>query len=346
MNIALKTKLLLLFPAFVLVLGLAPLRSQDIHFSQYYNSPLTLSPALTGIAKGDVRVSGLYRSQWNAANAPYKTFLVAAEKKFYNINHDGWWFSGGLNLYQDNAGDGNLSTSSLALTGSYTRLLDRNNFLSLGLSAGLAGRAFDIGDLTFDDMWNGDIFDPNRPVNEDFSDRNILYPDFGVGLNYRMQVPRKRTKVDIGAGIFHLNQPNQSFLPNDPSQLSNRFSLYLIPVVQVTATGDVVGALNVQAQGDYFEALGNVAYRHYLITQRSKEVAVQFGVGYRFNEIGDALTPAAELHYRDWVVGLSWDMNISEFKEATNRNGGPEIAVRYIIHKVYPLKAFKACPLI
>jgi hypothetical protein len=46
------------------------------------------------------------------------------------------------------------------------------------------------------------------------------------------------------------------------------------------------------------------------------------------------------------MVGFSWDVNVSGFSAATNRNGGPEFTVRYIIHKVYPLKAFKACPLI
>jgi hypothetical protein len=46
------------------------------------------------------------------------------------------------------------------------------------------------------------------------------------------------------------------------------------------------------------------------------------------------------------MVGLTWDVNLSGFSAATNYNGGPEITVRYIIHKVYPFGAFKACPLI
>lgn len=344
MNIALKTTLHFLIP--VLLLGSLSLRAQDIHFSQFYNAPLTMSPALTGISKGDIRLSSLYRSQWNAANSPFKTFDVSAEKKFYNINHDRWWFSAGMNLYHDEAGDGNLSRNQVLLTGSFTKMLDRNSFLSIGASVGFGQRGFDFGNLTWDEMWNGDVFDPNGPTGEDFDDTKLAYPDFGTGVNFRRQFPKSRSKVDFGAGIHHINQPNQSFYDNDKSELPIRASFYIMPVAQVNEKGDIIGAATAQNQGEYFEALVSAGYRYYISTQRSKEIAVQLGFGYRFNAIGDALMPAAEFHYRDLMVGLSWDMNVSAFNTATNRNGGPEIAIRYIIHKVYPLKAFKACPLI
>jgi type IX secretion system PorP/SprF family membrane protein len=344
MNIVLKTKLQLLIP--VLVLGSISLFAQDIHFSQYYNAPLTMNPALTGISKGDVRLTSLYRSQWNAANSPFKTFNVSAEKKFYDITHDRWWFSGGIDLFHDEAGTGSLSNNHVVLSGSYTRMMDRLTFMSLGLTVGFGQRGFDFGNLTFDNMWNGDIVDFNRPVNENFDRTNLFYPDMGAGLNVRRQAFKGRSKVDFGAGIFHVNQPNQRFYDASDVRLPMRFSFYILPSVQVNDKGDIVGAATTQRQGEYAETLINVGYRYHISTQRSKEIAVQLGFGYRFNAIGDAFMPAAEFHYHDLMVGLSWDMNVSEFSTATNRNGGPEIAIRYIIHKVYPLKAFKACPLI
>lgn len=347
MNIALKTKLHLFVPAcVVLLLGSLPLCAQDIHFTQFYNSPLTLSPALTGISKGDLRFTGIYRSQWNTANSPYRTFNLAAEQKFYNVNHESWWLSGGLNLYNDQAGDGNLATTHVALVGSYTKMLERESFLTLGLSAGFGQRRFDFNELTFDNQWNGEVFDENRPVNETFSDPNILYPDFGIGFNFRGQKARKRSKLDVGAGAYHFSKPNQSFQNADDIQLPVRLSMYALPIFQINETGDVVGGVTAQIQGGYFEALAHAGYRYHLSTKKSKEVALQLGFGYRFNAIGDAFMPAAEVHFREWMVGLSWDVNVSGFSVATNRNGGPEISARYIFSKVYPIKAFKACPLI
>ena len=34
--------------------------SQDLHYSQFYNAPLVISPALTGIFNGDQRFYGLF----------------------------------------------------------------------------------------------------------------------------------------------------------------------------------------------------------------------------------------------------------------------------------------------
>ncbi|MCC6725140.1 MAG: PorP/SprF family type IX secretion system membrane protein [Saprospiraceae bacterium] len=339
-----KTKLLFLIT--ILLAGGIGLFAQDIHFSQFYNAPLTMNPALTGISKGDIRLTSLYRSQWNAANSPYKTFSASAEKKFYDINHDRWWFSAGIDLFHDQAGDGNLSNNHVLLTGSYTRQLDRNSFISGGVSLGLGQRGFDLGNLSFDNFWTGQTVDYNSATGEDFNNTSIVYPDLGAGVNIRRQFPRSRSKVDFGLGFFHLNQPKQSFYDDKTSKLPYRGSATIMPAIQLKENGDFVGAATVQIQGKYFESLVNAGYRHYLSTQRAKEIAIQFTLGFRFNKIGDAFMPAAELHYHDLMVGLSWDMNVSKFRTATNRNGGPEIAVRYIIHKVYPIKLFKACPLL
>src|SRR5260221_14089349 len=68
------------------VLGLACLlkltsHSQDIHFSQFFNAPLSRNPALAGIFTGDVRVQGVYRGQWNSVTNAYKTGSLDAEFK-------------------------------------------------------------------------------------------------------------------------------------------------------------------------------------------------------------------------------------------------------------------------
>ena len=42
--------------------------AQDIHFSQVFNAPLWLNPALTGFTPGVARVGVNYRNQWYSAN--------------------------------------------------------------------------------------------------------------------------------------------------------------------------------------------------------------------------------------------------------------------------------------
>ena len=54
------------------------LHAQDLHYSQFMNSPLLTNPANTGfIPDGDYRLGANFRNQWSSVTAfPYKTFSV------------------------------------------------------------------------------------------------------------------------------------------------------------------------------------------------------------------------------------------------------------------------------
>src|SRR3954451_21884956 len=54
-------------------------KAQDPHFSQFFASPLTLNPALTGKFDGDLRVTGNYRNQWPTINRAFTTTTVSAD---------------------------------------------------------------------------------------------------------------------------------------------------------------------------------------------------------------------------------------------------------------------------
>ncbi len=47
------------------------LKAQDPNFSQFFASPLTLNPALTGKFDGQLRIAGNYRNQWPTINNAY-----------------------------------------------------------------------------------------------------------------------------------------------------------------------------------------------------------------------------------------------------------------------------------
>ena len=47
--------------------------AQDPNFSQFFASPLTLNPALTGKFDGSFRVAGNYRNQWPTINTAFRT---------------------------------------------------------------------------------------------------------------------------------------------------------------------------------------------------------------------------------------------------------------------------------
>ena len=67
-----KTVLLILITALVKN-GLA----QDPNFSQFFVSPLTLNPALTGKFNGNFRVAGNYRNQWPEISKAFITSTIS-----------------------------------------------------------------------------------------------------------------------------------------------------------------------------------------------------------------------------------------------------------------------------
>ncbi len=72
------------FLAFALGIFLAfsSLQAQDIHYSQFGNSPLNVSPALTGAFDGDTRFGANFRSQWSNVPVGYTQFTGFTDMKF------------------------------------------------------------------------------------------------------------------------------------------------------------------------------------------------------------------------------------------------------------------------
>lgn len=324
----------------------ALLPAQDMHLSQFYNAPQYLSPALTAVDKADIRFMGSYRGQWEQAIFnPYTTFFGAFDMKLYPKYNDRFFWGAGADFAYDAAGDGQLGLLGLNLNLSFTYALDRENFLSIGLTGGGAQRSFNLGELTFDQQHNGEQFDPNRPTGENFPTQAQFFSDFGAGLNYHGQKIGKRTQLDVGGAVFHLNTPNQAFYAADESPLPMRISLYMRPLLQLSERVDLPLQGTAQFQGPYFEAVAGAGLRFYLNLIPSREIALELGGSYRFNSIGDAIIPHLQLLYHQWQVGFSYDINISDFSVATLYRGGPEISVRYAITKVKPLDRVRLCRL-
>lgn len=334
-----------------------PLTGQDFHYSQFYNAPLRISPALTGVFGGDIRLAGNYRSQWSSVPVPYKTFSVQADRNFITRTSNTGFWSGGLALNYDRAGDSKLSWGDVNLNASYTQMLTRRFFLSVGGTAGLGQRAFRLEDLRFDSQ-----FDPNRGEynpelghGEAFGNTSNVFFDLGAGINLRFQALRsdalvdrrdKRSKLDLGVGVYHLNRPDMSFTEDLKVPLQTRISPYAMATLQLGKPLDLVGAFMAQFQNPYREMVAMGGLKLHLNRNLGRQYALQLGLAYRFDEIRDAVIPHIELEFNSWQAGFSYDINTSRIKVATNRKGGPEFSVRYIIRGIRPLPEFKICPLI
>ncbi len=329
---------------------------QDLHYSQFHNAPFTFNPALTGIMRGDIRAMGNYRGQWQSVPVDYTTFTLAADMNFQERYYKEGFFSAGIAFNHDLAGWSRLQLHNLGLTGSYTKKLSSQVFASIGLQLSANQRAFKLDDLSFDSQYNPSrgIYDSTLPQNEPFIDRQNFFFDVGAGINLRFQshdnaalVDRldKRSKMDIGLGISHINMADQSFTEGVRSALSMRISPYLMGTVKLTDNLDLVGNFLAQFQDPYREYVAMGGAKIHINRTLGRQLAVQLNFGYRFNDdFGDGVFPGIELFYNGRSAVLTYDINLTDFERATNGRGGPEFSLRYIIRRVRATP-FRACPL-
>ena len=66
--------------------------AQDLHFSQFFNSPLSTNPANTGfVPVADYRLGAHYRDQWTSIPVPYKTISIFGDFQFMRDRFRSGW---------------------------------------------------------------------------------------------------------------------------------------------------------------------------------------------------------------------------------------------------------------
>jgi len=311
-------------------------------------SPLNLNPAQTGNFDGAYRFVGNARRQWSSITIPYQTFGVSADaKNFLRKKNTG----AGISLYHDKTGDSHFSTFQLNLAGSYTFKLSRNasQFLTLGVQGGFTQRRIDYSNLTFDNQYNGFYYDPNIPSTEIFENEGRFYPNLNTGINW-VRIYQDRKRISSGIALFNMTRPKQSFFGNDQIRLDRRISYNISAQYPLSNRIDLLPSLLFMAQGKFSELILGSSVKYILEDNRSKYKnssvhhyrAVYVGGWARTRDAGYI---SIGMDYDEWFFGLSYDINLSNLKPASQGRGGFELAIIYIIRdRLPPRLKYKVCP--
>src|SRR5947209_754139 len=171
----------------MLVTAVHVLHAQDPNFSQFFASPLTLNPALTGKFDGVIRVAGNYRNQWPTINNAFTTGTVSVDGGILKDKIPEFdQFGVGLMLFTDKSGNGALQHNYVAFSTAYHKALDENGFhqIGLGFQGTYVSKQLDRSGLHFEDMLRSDGF--TGLTNESFSSSQISvsYFDVNAGMLY------------------------------------------------------------------------------------------------------------------------------------------------------------------
>lgn len=316
----------LLFP----LLKVFDLAAQDIHLSQFFNTPLLRNPALAGIFNGDIRIQAVYRNQWQSIGYPYQTNALSGEYKFHVGTGDDFMTVGG-SVFYDEAGIMKLKTLQIMPAINFHKSLsgNKNSYLSGGFMAGYVTRQFDGTNLTFDNQYTGGAYNPSNPTGERFTGLSREFFDIALGLSYNSDFGENGSYY-LGSSLWHFHKPSYSFLNAkiqlDPKwQVNGGVRTWLKEQLQLTLEA------NYLKQGNYSELIGGGMVKYYFNNAMVDDRPIsEFSVGGGiFGRLNDAIIPYAQISYNHFDVGVSYDVNTSPLKTASQGRGGFELSLTY-----------------
>ena len=307
---------------------------QDPNSSVWFMSRGLLNPAAVATEVEDISFFTNFRySYFTIDAAPMRTNGFVAEFKVPDKSERDNNFGIGINAYNDQVGDSKYTTNSISIPVSYTLELDFRNKLSIGVSPGFFQQSFDPQNQTWENMWNGNSFDPSISNNENFRNSYSTL-DFGTGIFYELNI-RNKSKYYAGLSFKHLTAQKIDF-----SFSGNK----LYPLMTIHAGADIITKkrnMRISPQLIYYKSGPNNSFvigttaetlidEGSRITTLRKSKSIQYGFYYRVN---DAIVSTIGFNISGFKAGLAFDATVSNFNESNKSIGAVEVYLKYAFMK-------------
>jgi len=326
--------------------------AQDIHFSQFNEAPMLLNPALTGAFNGDHRAILNYKNQWGSVAKPYQTYAFSYDAGLFKQKLQTGYLGIGISVFKDIAGDMKFGTTQANLSVAYHQELNENNELTAGIQGGYTGRSLDPSGEQWDNQYDGiSGFDGSLPSGETSTFQNFSYGDFSGGLvwNYfskeMYSTANNALKLNLGGCVEHINQPKLSFYQMKDDKLWLKYAVHGGAWIGIKNTNtSIIPSAVFWKQGSSQEITAGSMFRFRLKEESKytgfvKEFAFSLGGFYRVN---DAVIASTQFELGSWALGMSYDVNVSGLKAASNGRGGLEVYLRYISPNPFKTKTNKS----
>jgi type IX secretion system PorP/SprF family membrane protein len=305
------------------------LNAQDLHFSQFFSTPLTINPANTGfIPDADYRTGIQYRNQYsNIMSVPYQTMSIFGDAQVFRNKLENGWLGLGAVVLADKAGSGSLRSTKVYGSVAYHQMLGNSSLLSAGFNLGWANKRIDPTNLKFPDQFDENLgfFDSHHDTKVALVNSSVSYFDMQAGMNYAY-FPSEDVYINAGYSIHHINKPTESFF-GDNSNYGNA----VIPMRQI---GFINALLKVDpkviinpniyytTQAKASEIVGGINMNYNLSEQGESQLIA--GVYYRSS---DAIIPVLGFEVSSVRFTFSYDATISSLSKFNNSRGALEFSL-------------------
>jgi len=321
---------LLLFFLFSVVSNVS-VKAQDIHFTQFYLSPLTTNPAYTGAFQGTFRVGGIYRDQWGSiSTSAYRTPSFYIDAPIFMLGKRA------LHLSMDKKS---------------------NSVLTIGVQAGYTSRDINTSEALFQDAINegtgvGTSIDLGGISGGQMADFSSNSFDMNIGLLLKSKL-NDNMRLELGTSLNHILTPDThlnegadstgtspSAAGRDAYDLPGNFIMHGQFFVDLTDKFVLKPAFFFQSLSGANEISLQALAGYHL--DAKKEMTLNFGLGYRMR---DATKFIVGMDYKQFRAGVAYDLTVSDLADAGTPQGF-ELGVSYIakIYKKPTVKPVIFCP--
>lgn len=311
---------------FILFLGcnINGLVAQDIFFSQFYNSPLTLNPSLTGVSGSDGLYNLTYRNNERGL-IPYSTTAFSGDMSVAGSFFHPDKVAVGLLLASDRFNKGQIVNFNLLASGAYHWQMSQNKFISGGIQIGLFQRKFDLNTLSFGEQYNLQTgFDETIASQESFATEQSLNFDMNIGLMY-YSVINLNTSYFVGASIFHLNAPRDRFQSSyaEPARFPMRYVVHGGGQFRLSEIVDLTPRAMLLMQNNNLMVVYGLAAMY-----RLEDYAASVDAGVWFRHSDNCLIASLGIRFSDYYITLSSDF-VSAVQTVSKTHGAIELSLRY-----------------
>ncbi|MGQ1890782.1 PorP/SprF family type IX secretion system membrane protein [Thermophagus sp. OGC60D27] len=312
---------------FFSVFAMSTINAQDLHFSQFYASPLYLSPSFAGATDGG-RLIMNYRNQWPGIENAFSTYAVSFDN-FFNTFNSGI----GIQLIQDHAGTAGLTSTQMALQYSYNIQISDYWQAVPAIQFAYGNRSIDFSKLRFADEQIGGGASGSW---DQLTNDKAQYADFASSVLFYSPL------MWFGLTADHLSTPNYSFLGENmklPIKLVFFGGINIWTERGKKSKGErkLTGSYRIQRQKDFHQAdIGaywtndpleiGIWYRGLPVLDKKQEN--------KFNQ--DAIVVSLSYRYGPMRFGYSYDITISGL--AWRSAGAHEISLIYEFNQNFRLR--------
>lgn len=300
------------------------LSAQDLHFSQFFNSPLTTNPANTGfLPDADYRIGGNYRNQWSSImTVPYKTSSLFADAQVFRDKLETGWLGIGGVILNDVAGSGSLRSTKVYGSIAYHQQLGLSSLVSAGFNVGWANKRIDASKLKFPDQFDGKFFD-NPVTAVVLTNTSVSYMDVQAGMNYAY-FPQENVYINAGYSVHHVNRPKETFFNDNTNQgrIPMRHIGFINAQLKVNERVIINPNIYFTTQAKSTELMLGMNGNYNLSEYGEKQL-----IGGLYYRLGDAIAPMVGVEVNNLRITYSYDATLSSLNKFNNYRGASEISI-------------------